>query len=140
MNLKQALEYIRNLPFNKKNHDSWTELWKKDRDFRFAVCVILGAVEEGLLEEKDKKMKAYQYENRITGKQITLSETQIKDINFDFGMWAYENDYELVKTIELGEDSEEKETQRPYKEYQDLRTGELVREYKENENDKPRKV
>ena len=85
-------------------------------------------------------MKAYQYENRITGKQITLSEIQIEDLNFDFGMWAYENDYELVKTIELGEDSEEKETQRPYKEYQDLRTGELVREYKENENDKPRKV
>lgn len=26
---------------------------------------------------------------------------------------------------------EEKETQRPYKEYQDLRTGEYVREYKE---------
>lgn len=54
MNLKQAIEYIQNLPFNKKNHDSWTELWKKDRDFRFAVCVILGAVEEGLLEEKTK--------------------------------------------------------------------------------------
>lgn len=53
MNLKQAIEYIRNLPFNKKNHDSWTELWKKDRDFRFAACLILGAVEEGLLEEKD---------------------------------------------------------------------------------------
>lgn len=53
MNLKQAIEYIQNLPFNKKNHDSWTELWKKDRDFRFAARLILGAVEEGLLEEKD---------------------------------------------------------------------------------------
>ena len=52
MNLKQAIKYIQNLPFNKKNHDSWTELWKKDRDFRFAACLILGAVEEGLLEEK----------------------------------------------------------------------------------------
>lgn len=54
MNLKQAIEYIRNLPFNKKNHDAWTELWRKDRDFRFAACLILGAVEEGLLEEKDE--------------------------------------------------------------------------------------
>ena len=52
MNLKQAIKYIQNLPFNKKNHDAWTELWKKDRDFRFAACLILGAVEEGLLEEK----------------------------------------------------------------------------------------
>lgn len=57
MNLKQALEYIQNLPFNKKNHDSWTELWKKDRDFRLAACVILGAVEEGLLEEKTNERK-----------------------------------------------------------------------------------
>lgn len=57
MNLKQAIKYIQNLPFNKKNHDSWTELWKKDRDFRFAACVILGAVEEGLLEEKDDKQR-----------------------------------------------------------------------------------
>lgn len=53
------------------------------------------------------KMKAYQYENRLTGERITWTETQIKDMNFDFGKWAYENDYELVKTIDLGEDKGE---------------------------------
>ena len=54
-------------------------------------------------------MKAYQYKNRFTGECITWSETQIKDMNFDFGKWAYENDYELAKTIDLGENKEGKD-------------------------------
>lgn len=50
--LQRAIDYIRNLPLTKKRHDPWTELWKKDRDFRYAVCVILDAVWEETLDTK----------------------------------------------------------------------------------------
>lgn len=53
--LKAAMEYVENIPYNKKNHDSWTELWRKDSRFRYAACTILQAVWDGHLEEKKEE-------------------------------------------------------------------------------------
>lgn len=50
--LKTAMEYVEAIPYNKKNHDSWMELWRKDSRFRYAACTILQAVWDGHLEEK----------------------------------------------------------------------------------------
>ena len=49
------MEYVEAIPYNKKNHDSWTELWRKDSRFRYAACVILQAVWDGHLEEKKEE-------------------------------------------------------------------------------------
>ena len=52
MKIADAIKYISEIPYNKKNHDSWMELWKKDSQFRYVACAILQAVWDGLLEEK----------------------------------------------------------------------------------------
>lgn len=52
MKLAEAMEYISNIPYNKKNHDSWMELWRKDSRFRIAACAVLQAVWDGHMEEK----------------------------------------------------------------------------------------
>ena len=51
--LQKAINYIKAIPLDKKRHEPWTEIWKKDRDFRYAVCVILNAVWEDLLIERN---------------------------------------------------------------------------------------
>ena len=35
--LKAAMEYVEAIPYNKKNHDSWTELWRKDSRLRYTA-------------------------------------------------------------------------------------------------------
>lgn len=52
MKIADAMKYIKDIPYNRKNHDSWMELWKKDSQFRYAACIILQAVCEEQLEEK----------------------------------------------------------------------------------------
>ena len=54
MKIADAIKYISEIPYNKKNHDSWMELWKKDSQFRYAACAILQAVWDGHLEEKNE--------------------------------------------------------------------------------------
>lgn len=52
MKIEDAVKYITEIPHNKKNHDSWMELWRKDSRFRYAACIVLEAVWDGRMEEK----------------------------------------------------------------------------------------
>ena len=52
MKIEDAVKYITEIPHNKKNHDSWMELWRKDSRFRYAACIVLEAVWDGRINKK----------------------------------------------------------------------------------------
>ena len=55
-------------------------------------------------------MKAWQFENPITHERFTISDTQMADLNFidsnGLYAWAKERGYEVVRTIDLGDEAE----------------------------------
>lgn len=54
-------------------------------------------------------MKAWQFESKVSGRRFTLSDAEIASMKIDIYEWSLEHGYEIVGSIDLGEEKEEED-------------------------------